>query len=118
MSTILIVDDEVGIRRMYTKLLQYEGFDVESASTAEYAIQVMDCNLIDLVLLDINMPGMNGKVFFEYIHEHSPEIKVIVTSVYQVDDQKRMMPDASDYHDKAQNNDALISKIKALLNTV
>ena len=60
MSTILIVDDDPHIRELARVLLQREGFDVHEASDGEAALAAFDRLKIDLVILDIMMPKMDG----------------------------------------------------------
>jgi CheY-like chemotaxis protein len=59
-NRVLVVDDEDGIRLLYKKELEEEGCKVELAASGEEAIERLSNNSIDLVLLDIKMPGMDG----------------------------------------------------------
>jgi len=111
MAMIMVVDDEAGILRMYGKLLEQEGYGALLASDAEEATEYLIREPVDLVLLDINMPGIDGKTMYEVIREYQEDMKVIITSVYQLDDQKRMIRDAADYHDKSHGSDLLLEKI-------
>ena len=60
MSSILIVDDEPGFREMLTEHLAMEGYQVHSADSGEAGIERMRAQPPDLVLLDVNLPGMDG----------------------------------------------------------
>ena len=73
---------------------------------------------IDLVLLDIKMPEMNGSRVRNIIEDYNLSFKVIVSSVYSVDEQKHFIPDADDYFDKVQGVDILIEKVKKILGCV
>ncbi len=108
---ILIIDDEERIRAIYKWLLEESGLTVTEAANAEEATRVMITEKVDLILLDINMPQVNGKTMFEVIQEYDPRLKVIVSSVYPVDVQRKMIPHAFDYHDKSEGSSSLLDKI-------
>jgi two-component system, NtrC family, response regulator HydG len=57
---VLIVEDEEIVRQLLTGLLREEGYDVDAVSTGEEALKALDRELYDLVLLDLNLPGMHG----------------------------------------------------------
>jgi len=111
---ILIVDDEEKIRANYCRLLQAAGktlFDVFEASNVIEAAKILTYEEIDLVLLDIRMPGVDGRKLYEMICAARPETKVIVASVYTIDKQKEMIPEARDYYDKSQGPIGLLEKV-------
>lgn len=114
MTRILIVEDEERIRRMYNALLTSEGFEVLEAPDAMTASCILNRDPIDIMLLDINMPQVYGSVLYDVIRDFHRKIRVIVASVYPVDEQKRMIQGASDYYDKAQSIDLLLEKIRAV----
>lgn len=70
---------------------------------------------MDLILLDIKMPEVDGPALFEVIQLFHKKAKVIVTSVYPLDEQKRIIAEATDYYDKSQGLDKLIEKVKKTL---
>lgn len=115
MKKILVVDDERKIRAIYTKLLIMEGFEVVEASNADDANEILKKNEIDLVLLDIKMPGIDGGILYEIIQSFHRKIKVIVASVYPLIEQRQFVKDASDYYDKSQGTEILLAKIKNAL---
>ena len=115
MKKILIIDDEVRVRQMYAMLLKEEGFDVRKASDVPKATELLLRENFDLVLLDIRMPGDGGKKMYEVIREYDPNLKVIVSSVYPVEEQIQSILGASAYHDKAQGIDDLMAKVKEVL---
>jgi two-component system chemotaxis sensor kinase CheA len=65
MNRILIVEDTPIIREPIARLLSAEGFDVTSAANGVDAIASLETNPVDLVLLDVLMPKMNGVTFLE-----------------------------------------------------
>ncbi|WP_028583267.1 response regulator [Desulfogranum mediterraneum] len=79
---ILIVDDEQGIQLLYRGELEDEGYDVDSAYNGEEALEKFSAQPPDLVILDINMPGMNGIEVLRQMKELNAELPVILCSAY------------------------------------
>jgi two-component system nitrogen regulation response regulator NtrX len=79
-STILIIDDEAPIREVLSGILSDEGFHPLSAASAEEGLIILGEQDIDLVLLDIWLPGMDGIAALEKIKEEGNEIPVIMIS--------------------------------------
>ncbi|HOY09643.1 MAG TPA: response regulator [Candidatus Omnitrophota bacterium] len=116
MKKILIIDDEEKIRAAYRNVLAQEGFEVVEARDAAHGIsEILRNQDINLVLLDIKMPGMNGGNVKDLVGRFDLPLKFIVSSVYCVDDQRRYVPGADDYFDKVQGVDVLIEKVKRVL---
>lgn len=115
MQRILIIDDERRIGQSYAVLLSEEGFEVEYATSAQEATKLLIREHFDLVLLDINMPEVDGKVMYEVIREYDRNMKVIVSSVYPIEEQVQSILGASAYHNKSQGVDILVAKIKEVL---
>jgi DNA-binding NtrC family response regulator len=116
MKTILMVDDEKKILNVHGKMLCREGFNILKASNAENAHEKLMKHHIDLVLLDINMSDVDGSSLFELIREFFPATKVIVASVYPLEDQKIIITDAIDYYDKSESIKVLINKVRSAIN--
>jgi len=83
MKKILLVDDEEGTNFLHREVLEEEGYEVHSALTGQEALKKLETISPDLVILDINMPGMNGIEVLRKIKETSPKTKVIISSSYQ-----------------------------------
>ncbi len=115
MKTILVVDDEEKIRSVYTKMLRREGFNVLDAADAEQANELLLKNIVDLVLLDINMAEVDGTVLYDIAQTFHKKTRVIVASVYPVEDQKTLIIGAADYYDKSEGLQTLIQKVKTAL---
>jgi len=90
---ILVIDDEFGIResvkralRKFTVSLPYieedYGFDIDSAETAEEGIEMMKANVYSILLLDNQLPGMNGTELLEKLHEEDSDIITIMITAY------------------------------------
>ncbi len=113
---ILVVDDEEKIRETYRHLLLSESFEVLEAKNGEWVrLQLLQHNNIDLILLDIRMPVVNGQPLFDLIKVYSPNVKIIVMSAYSLEDQKEIIKEADDYFNKLEGVDELLSKIKSVL---
>lgn len=69
--TILIVDDDIGIRSNVLELLQLSGYEVFSASDGVEALGVMQRHTPNLIISDINMPGMDGYTFFKSVRTNT-----------------------------------------------
>jgi len=67
MPMILIVEDEEQVRQLYAKFLEKKGYKVETAENGQKALDFLSDNRPDLILLDINMPELNGKDFLKII---------------------------------------------------
>ncbi len=83
-ETILVVDDEKSIIEMTVKMLSRHGYKILSADSGESALNIYadKQNEIDLVLLDLGMPGMGGKKCLEKLVALYPDVNVLITSGY------------------------------------
>ena len=115
MKTILVVDDEERIRSVYVKVLQREGFHILEAATARDANELLLRNPVDLILLDINMVEVDGTILYEIAQTFHKKAKVIVSSVYPLEDQKKLVRGAEDYYDKSDSIKVLIQKVNAIM---
>lgn len=115
MSTILIVDDEIRIRHAYRIFLSHEGYRVLEAKNADAANEILKRYPVDLVLLDLRMPQANGVMLYDVMQLFHQKVKVIITSVYPVEEQKKFVAGALDYFDKSHGLLELFSKIRTAL---
>lgn len=115
MKKILIVDDEEKVRGIYSRFLTTEGFDVLEAQDADAANEILKKGDMDLVLLDIKMPDVDGRILHEVMQLFHKDVKVIVASVYPIDEQRRIIRGATDYYDKSEGIDLLLTKVKRVL---
>ncbi len=79
-ENILIVDDEVHHLNSLKELIKHENYNVTLANSADEAIDVLDKNIIDLLLLDLNMPEKGGVEVMKYINSYDTGTTVIVVS--------------------------------------
>jgi DNA-binding NtrC family response regulator len=79
-KTVLIVDDDEGMRETLTAVLKRE-YRILRAATGEAALQMMEKEDVDLMLLDVRLPGINGFEVLKITKENYPYVEVIVISV-------------------------------------
>jgi len=79
-SKILVVDDEDALRTTLSDVLTSEGYNVSAASDGDEVISELQKETFDLVVLDINMPRMNGFEVLKFVKEKHPETKVVMLS--------------------------------------
>lgn len=75
---VLIVEDEQRMRDLLLRSLTNWGFEASAARSAEEAMRTVDQTPPDIVLLDLNLPGMNGMEFFQSLRQKQPEVQGIV----------------------------------------
>ncbi len=95
-ETILLVDDEGGLREIGSQALSSKGYRVLTAASGEEALQIYRQRgpEIDLVILDLGMPGMGGVRCLQELIELDPEVKVLVASGYSPGDQLKGVADS------------------------
>ena len=113
---ILVVDDEPQIRRVMRATLAAQGYEVHDARTGEDALNAIRTNRFDLVLLDMNMPGMGGLETCRAIRASS-EVAIIILSVRNSEKDKVAALDAGadDYVTKPFSTPELLARIRAAL---
>jgi two-component system response regulator (stage 0 sporulation protein F) len=79
---VLIVDDQFGIRILLNEVLQREGYDTYQAANGLQALEIVQDNKPDLVLLDMKIPGMDGIEILKRLKVIYPDIKVIIMTAY------------------------------------
>ena len=117
MFRILVTEDDKNSARFLQITLTRAGYSVLSASNGKQAIEVLDSQHVDLIVLDIMMPEMNGYEFAETIRSHGIDIPILVISAKQLpeDKCKAFLTGADDYMTKPVNDQELLLRIKALM---
>lgn len=80
MKIILIIDDDRLVSHLFKKILSHEGYDVVVAPDGESGIKVLEEKIVDLVLLDLAMPGLHGLEVLRIIRERWEKLPVLVTT--------------------------------------
>ena len=114
--TILLIDDEPQIRRVLRASLASKGARVLDVSSGEEAIELLRRETVDLVLLDLNMPGMGGFAVCAAIRS-AWDVPIIVVTVRESDQDKVQALDsgADDYVTKPFSFDELMARMRAAL---
>ena len=79
---ILVVDDQESMRSLLKDMLEVIGYDVTLAEGGEEALRLMESNRFDLVLTDLNMPGMDGTALLRTIKTTNAELPVVIITGY------------------------------------
>ena len=118
-ETILLVDDEAMIIEVGRAMLESLGYTVFVASSGAQALEVLEVKegMVDLVLLDMIMPGMDGGQVFEVVHERWPQVPVMLSSGYSIDGQAAKLLDrgAVGFLQKPFDLSALSQKLRTVL---
>ncbi len=109
---ILVVDDEESIHLLYREELEDEGYQVISAMSGEDALKLFESEQPDLVILDINMPGMDGIEVLRQMKQMKPNVPVILSSAYPEYKQDLASWASDDYIVKSFNLDELKDSVK------
>lgn len=117
MFQILVVDDDKNTRLFLKAVLQSENYSVHTAANGEDALEVMDREHIDLVVLDIMMPKMDGYEFTKVLRENDNNLPILMVSAKQLpaDKQKGFLVGTDDYMTKPIDETEMLLRIKALL---
>lgn len=117
MFQILVVDDDKNTRMLLKAVLQAENYTVFTAENGEDALMVMDKEHIDLVVLDIMMPKMDGYTFTKLLRENNNNLPILMVSAKQLptDKQKGFLVGTDDYMTKPIDEVEMLLRIKALL---
>lgn len=113
-ATILVIDDEEIIREVLVRLLEDRGYRVLVARTGEEGLQILEQDLVDLVLLDMMLPGIGGLNALEKILKGDPNIVVIMITAYASIENavKATRLGAFDFITKPFKNDELLLVVK------
>lgn len=117
MFRILVVDDDKNTRRLFQAILENEGYEVVTAENGEDALEKMDQQYIDLAILDIMMPKMDGYEFTKTLRQCNNSLPVLMVSAKQLPSDKKQgfLVGTDDYMTKPIDEEELLLRIKALL---
>ncbi len=117
MFHILVVDDDKNTRLLMEAVLQSEGYTVSCASNGLEALRVMDKEHVDLVVLDIMMPEMDGYEFTKTIRSSDNNLPILMVSAKQLaaDRKQGFLVGTDDYMTKPIDEEEMLLRIKALL---
>ncbi len=117
MFNILVADDDKNTRLLLKTVLEAERYVVFTACDGEEALRVMDSEHIDLAVLDIMMPKIDGYQLTEQLRRDNDNLPILMVSAKQLPDDKRrgFMAGTDDYMTKPIDEMELLLRIKALL---
>ena len=117
MFKILVVDDDKHTRMLLRAVLEAAGYTVVTANNGEEALFNMEQEHIDLVVLDIMMPKMDGYEFTKVLRENNYNLPILMVSAKQLpaDKRKGFLVGTDDYITKPIDEEEMLLRIKALL---
>lgn len=117
MLNILVVDDDRNTRMLLKAVLISENYTVFTAENGEDALLVMDRQHIDLVVLDIMMPKIDGYEFTSILRQTDNNLPILMVSAKQLpaDKKKGFLVGTDDYMTKPIDEEEMLLRIKALL---
>ncbi|MFB9274527.1 response regulator transcription factor [Cohnella cellulosilytica] len=116
MTRILVVDDDPHIRELVEVFLVQEGFEVVAAADGMHALELLECSPVDLVVLDIMMPRMDGWELCKELREHYDMPLLMLTAKAETTQKvKGFQLGTDDYMVKPFEPVELVVRVKALL---
>jgi len=117
-TIVLVIDDEVQIRRLLRLCLEMNGYDVVEAATGQLGIEEAVRRQPDLVLLDMGLPDIDGLAVLKRLREWS-QVPILVVSVRRLEDDKIAALDngANDYLTKPFSTGELLARLRVLQRT-
>lgn len=117
MFQILVVEDDKNTAKLMKILLKHEGYEVFMAENGIDALDVMDKQHIDLIVLDVMMPKMNGYEFTETLRSVGNNTPILMVTAKQLPEEKckGFLVGTDDYMVKPVNEEEMLLRIKALL---
>lgn len=117
MINILVVEDDKHTRKLLETILKREGYSVLKAEDGVIAMEVLENNHVDLIIIDIMMPNMDGYEFAKELRDAECMIPILMATAKQLpEDKKRgFIVGTDDYMTKPIDTEEMLLRIKALL---
>lgn len=117
MFNIMVVDDNANTRRLMQAVLTRGGYNVITACDGNNALELMDCKHVDLIVLDVMMPGMDGFEFASLLRDSGLNIPIIMITAKDTpaDKKKGFISGTDDYMVKPVDEEEMLLRIAALL---
>lgn len=110
----MVVDDDAATARMISLALRQDGYAVRSASDGEDALHKLELDAPDLIVLDLEMPVMNGRAFYRELRARGLDMPVVIVSAFDARAGQRELG-ANSYVSKPFHPDDLLDKVRDLL---
>lgn len=116
--TILIVDDNRAVHKLLSAIFKKYGAQTISSETAAEAMDILHTNTVDIALLDIQMPDIDGTVLINMIREYNSSIPIVAQTANALEDDRRRYLDLGfdAYISKPFNREELILTVSSLIN--
>ncbi len=120
MTTILVLEDEITIRRFITLNMKHAGFNVLETDTGEKALELLEHHNVDIVILDVMLPGIDGFRVCKSIRKNNENMGIIIlTALVQEKDQVYGLTiGADDYIKKPFSIIELVARVQSLLRRI
>ncbi|PET96784.1 DNA-binding response regulator [Bacillus cereus] len=120
MTTILVLEDEITIRSFITLNMKRAGFNVLETDTGEKALELLENHNVDIVILDVMLPGIDGFRICKRIRKDNEKIGIIILTarVQEKDQVHGLTIGADDYIKKPFSIIELVARVQALLRRV
>ena len=117
MFHILVADDDKHTRMLLRAVLESENYTVSTAENGEQALELLDREQIDLVILDVMMPEMDGYEFTRIVRQTDSTLPILMVTAKHLpeDEKKGFLVGTDDYITKPIDEEKLLLRIKALL---
>ncbi len=117
MFQVLVAEDNENTRKLMETVLRRNGYEVFSAQDGEEALRVMDQQHIDIVLLDVMMPKVDGYAFTQELRENGVNTPILMITARQMpsDKHKGFLVGTDDYMTKPVDMEEMLLRIRALL---
>jgi DNA-binding NtrC family response regulator len=114
-ASILVVDDEAGIRESLEVLLGFENYVVKTAANGEEGLNFLDRETFDLMLLDLALPGQSGLELLPQFKERQPDLPIIMITAYGTVDNvvEAIRAGAENFVQKPWDNEKLLADIRS-----
>jgi len=111
---VLLVDDEKDFLNIMVQRMEARGFDITTAESADQALSIIETKHFDAIVMDFQMPGMDGMKALKAIKSKKPESQIILLTGYATIEKtvEAMKAGASDFLEKPADIEVLAKKIK------
>ena len=117
MNRILIVEDDVELRQLFARVLEKNGYQVETAEDGAEALRILGRGYVDLIISDIMMPVMDGNALVRALREDGVKTPVLMITAKSTGDDMRegFLSGTDDYMVKPVNVNEMVLRVGALL---
>lgn len=117
MFHILVVEDDSNARRLMRAVLERAEYTVSTAENGKTALECLDTRHVDLILLDVMMPDMDGYALTRELREAGSRVPILMVTAKQLPADKKMgfLVGTDDYMTKPVDTEEMLLRIKALL---